>query len=65
MPGGGKGGRKEGDWRKKPSGGVGGGNGGSKGKRVEMKAGDWVCTGCQNLNFARRSNCNRCGMQKN
>lgn len=28
------------------------------------KAGDWICFNCNNLNFAFRTNCNRCHITK-
>jgi len=28
------------------------------------EAGDWVCSGCRNTNWARRSSCNRCKMPR-
>ena len=28
------------------------------------RTGDWICKSCQNLNFAFRNKCNRCGLQK-
>ena len=30
----------------------------------KSSAGDWTCTGCKNINFARRINCNICQMPK-
>lgn len=45
-------------------GGKGGGGGGfhqQKGKRD----GDWICSSCNNNNFANRDNCNRCNLPKN
>lgn len=30
-----------------------------------MKAGDWICPGCSNLNFASRDKCNKCQRAKN
>lgn len=43
--------------------------GGKYKKRINCKPftereGDWVCSGCGNLNFAFRKECNRCGLQK-
>jgi len=34
--------------------------------RLKVSEGDWVCTaeGCENLNFARRDKCNKCGEPK-
>ena len=29
-----------------------------------MRPGDWVCAGCQNLNFASKRQCNRCHMPR-
>ena len=29
------------------------------------RPGDWICAKCQNLNFAFRTNCNRCHLPKN
>ena len=29
------------------------------------REGDWICVKCNNLNFAFRNNCNRCGLTKN
>ncbi len=42
-------------------GGYGGGGGGWNSFR---KAGDWDCPKCQDLNFASRSECRKCGAQK-
>lgn len=28
------------------------------------RAGDWICLNCHNLNFAFRTNCNRCHLTK-
>lgn len=28
------------------------------------RPGDWICCNCQNLNFAFRTNCNRCHLSK-
>ena len=28
------------------------------------RTGDWICKSCQNLNFAFRNKCNRCGLPK-
>jgi hypothetical protein len=33
-------------------------------KPFEVRAGDWNCTKCSNLNFSFRSKCNRCGLPK-
>jgi hypothetical protein len=30
----------------------------------EIRAGDWTCFDCNNLNFAFRVKCNRCGLPK-
>ena len=44
---------------------------GEKGKKFNKnkkplieRPGDWICSGCQNLNFAFRTNCNRCHLPK-
>lgn len=31
---------------------------------TQPRDGDWACPGCNNVNFARRDKCNRCGMPK-
>ena len=33
-------------------------------KPFEIRAGDWTCYDCNNLNFAFRIKCNRCGLPK-
>ena len=33
-------------------------------KHFEIRAGDWTCYDCNNLNFAFRIKCNRCGLPK-
>lgn len=33
-------------------------------KKNKPKPGDWFCTKCNNMNFAFRTICNRCHMQK-
>jgi hypothetical protein len=33
-------------------------------KPFEIRAGDWTCFDCNNLNFAFRTKCNRCGLPK-
>ena len=33
-------------------------------KPFEVRAGDWTCTKCNNLNFSFRNKCNRCGIPK-
>ncbi len=33
-------------------------------KHFEIRAGDWTCFDCNNLNFAFRVKCNRCGLPK-
>ena len=33
-------------------------------KFIEERPGDWICFYCQNLNFAFRNKCNRCGVLK-
>ena len=33
-------------------------------KPLIEKAGDWICFNCHNLNFAFRTNCNRCHITK-
>lgn len=33
-------------------------------KPFEVRAGDWICNKCTNLNFAFRNKCNRCGLTK-
>ena len=36
-----------------------------KGKKpFEIREGDWTCFYCNNLNFAFRTKCNRCGLAK-
>jgi len=35
-----------------------------RGKMPAPKDGDWHCTMCMNLNWARRDTCNICGMRK-
>jgi len=38
----------------------------SGGGRLKVNDGDWICSaeGCENLNFARRDKCNKCGEAK-
>lgn len=38
-----------------------GGSSGSDGEGKEGKPGDWICSGCGNVNFSRREDCNKCG----
>merc|ERR1719277_2323859 len=45
-------------------GGGGGGKGGGKGKPDNMKAGDWICPGCGDHQFARNSICKMCSTPK-
>ena len=33
-------------------------------KSLIIKEGDWICLACNNLNFAFRTKCNRCGLSK-
>ena len=33
-------------------------------KHFEIRAGDWTCNKCNNLNFSFRNKCNRCGLPK-
>lgn len=33
-------------------------------KKLKERAGDWVCFSCKNLNFAFRTECNRCKLSK-
>lgn len=33
-------------------------------KHFEVRAGDWTCSKCNNLNFSFRNKCNRCGLPK-
>ena len=33
-------------------------------KPFEVRAGDWTCSKCSNLNFSFRNKCNRCGLPK-
>jgi hypothetical protein len=33
-------------------------------KHFEVRAGDWTCSKCNNLNFSFRQKCNRCGLPK-
>ena len=33
-------------------------------KTFAKRKGDWICIQCQNLNFAFRTRCNRCGLDK-
>lgn len=33
-------------------------------KQFIERTGDWICFNCQNLNFAFRTNCNRCHISK-
>ena len=33
-------------------------------KHFEIRAGDWTCSKCNNLNFSFRNKCNRCGLPK-
>jgi len=32
--------------------------------QLKVRYGDWICPNCENLNFAFRNNCNRCGLSK-
>jgi len=42
-------------------GGGGGDRGGGGRGRGDARDGDWTCASCNNSNFARRNECNRCG----
>jgi hypothetical protein len=33
-------------------------------KDFKVRFGDWICPKCENLNFAFRTKCNRCGLSK-
>ena len=33
-------------------------------RHFEVRAGDWTCSKCNNLNFSFRNKCNRCGLPK-
>ena len=33
-------------------------------KKLIERPGDWICCNCKNLNFAFRTNCNRCHLTK-
>lgn len=37
---------------------------GGKAGGKQLRPGDWICTGCQNHNYASRTECNRCGEPK-
>ncbi len=32
--------------------------------QLKVRSGDWICPKCENLNFAFRNKCNRCGLPK-
>jgi hypothetical protein len=36
----------------------------AKNNHVKERHGDWICPYCENLNFAFRNKCNRCGLSK-
>ena len=48
---------------RKGAGGQGGGHGMKQKKHHQIRAGDWVCLMCNNLNFSFRNVCNRCRVQ--
>jgi len=37
----------------------------SEQSKTPLRAGDWKCTKCEEINFSRRENCRRCNFQKN
>ena len=36
----------------------------SNSNKIDKRPGDWTCTNCEDLNFAKNVNCRMCGVKK-